>query len=414
MGVKKRTQMLRPIYHEFIKRKKEIALLTAKEIGTPVQNVLQDLNWDQDYFKWFLDNGEKYLTDEITYRDKNQTHKIVYEPIGVAAVIVPWNFPWGNFLWGVIPNLIAGNTVVFKHSEECPLTGRLIEQIVETAKLPYGVFSEIYGDGKTGERLIDQDIDLIWFTGSSRVGKFLYCKAGEKYIKAILEMGGSNPAIVFEDADVHEIVDKLYAKRFGNCGQTCDALKRLLVHKSLFKQIVGKLKKMAESRIVGDPEDPKTQMGPLVSKRQLDLLESQVEDAIKKGAKIITGGNRPKNLKGAYYLPTILARVKKNMRVWKEEVFGPVLVVVPFDSEKEAIELANDTSYGLGAQIHTQNKERAARLAGKIDAGTIDINSANHWLACTPFGGYKDSGMGREHGAVGFRELCQIKVIASD
>ncbi|OGK41554.1 hypothetical protein A3A46_01185 [Candidatus Roizmanbacteria bacterium RIFCSPLOWO2_01_FULL_37_13] len=412
LGVEKRIKKLRPLYDEFLKRKKEIALLTTKEIGTPISNVLGDLEWDQDYFKWFLDNGEKCLSDEITYKDNKQTHKIVYEPIGVSAVIVPWNFPWGNFLWGVVPNLIAGNTVVFKHSEECPLSGKLFEEMIKKIKLPHGVFSEIYGAGDAGEYLVNQDIDLIWFTGSSKVGKSLYEIAGKKFIKAVLEMGGSNPAIVFEDVNINEIVDKLYIKRFGNCGQTCDALKRLLVHKTLFDQVIRKLKEMAESKVVADPEDKKTQMGPLVAKRQLELLESQFEDAIKKGAKVITGGKRPRNLKGAYYLPTILTNVKRNMRVWNEEVFGPVLVVVPFNTEEEVIKLANDTPYGLGAQIYTKDKKLALRLATKIEAGTIDINLASHWLACNPFGGYKDSGMGREHGAYGFRELCQLKVIA--
>ena len=414
LGVAKRIKMLGPLYNEFLKRKKEIALLTTKEIGTPIKSVLEDLDWDQNYFRWFLENGEKYLSDEITYKDDKQIHKIVYEPIGVTAVIVPWNFPWGNFLWGTIPNLIAGNAVVLKHSEECPLTGKLIEEIVKKVNLPKGVFAEIYGNGKVGEKLINQNIDLIWFTGSSKVGKILYEIAGKKYIKAILEMGGSNPAIIFEDVNINEIIDKLYVKRFGNCGQTCDALKRLLVHKSLFNEVVEKLKVMAEAKIVGNPEKPETQMGPLVAKRQLDLLEAQVEDAVKKGAKIITGGRRPKDLKGAYYLPTILIDVKKNMRVWNEEVFGPVLVVVPFKNEEEAIKLANDTSYGLGAQVYTKDRKRALRLSTKIEAGTIDINLASHWLACNPFGGYKESGMGREHGAYGFRELCQIKVVASD
>lgn len=414
LGVAKRIKLLNPLYDEFIKRKKEIALLTSKEIGTPVNDALGDLEWDQGYFKWFLDNGEKYLSDEITYKDNKQTHKIIYEPIGVAAVIVPWNFPWANFLWGVIPNLIAGNTVVFKHSEECPLSGKLFEEMVKKINLPNGVFSEVYGAGEVGELLVNQEIDLIWFTGSSKIGNHLYKIAGRKFIKAVLEMGGSNPGIVFEDADLNGIIDKIYTKRFMNCGQVCDALKRLTVHKSIFNQAVIKLKAIAESIIVGDPENKKTQMGPLVAKRQLDLLESQVEDAVKKGARIITGGKRPKNLKGAYYLPTILTNVKRDMRLWKEEVFGPVLVVVPFNTEEEAIKLANDTTYGLGAQIYTKDKKRAERVASKIEAGTIDINLASHWQACNPFGGYKDSGMGREHGVYGLRELCQLKVLALD
>lgn len=414
LGVSKRIKILQPLYDEFIKRKKEIALLTSKEIGTPVNDALGDLEWDQNYFKWFLDNGEKYLSDEITYKDNKQTHKIIYEPIGVAAVIVPWNFPWANFLWGVIPNLIAGNTVVFKHSEESPLCGKLFEEMVKKINLPHGIFSEVYGAGDVGEYLVNQDVNLIWFTGSSKVGKKLYEIAGKKFIKSVLEMGGSNPGIVFEDADLNGIIDKIYTKRFMNCGQVCDALKRLLVHKSLFSQVVDKLKKIAESKIIGDPLNKNTNMGPLVAKRQLDLLESQVTDAVDKGAKVVTGGKKPLNLKGAFYLPTILTDVKKNMRVWTEEVFGSVLTVMPFENEEEAIKLANDTTYGLGAQIYTKDKKRVERVASKIEAGTIDVNSANHWQACNPFGGYKDSGMGREHGVYGLRELCQLKVLALD
>jgi acyl-CoA reductase-like NAD-dependent aldehyde dehydrogenase len=189
-------------------------------------------------------------------------------------------------------------------------------------------------------------------------------------------------------------------------------VKRLIVHQSIFDDIVEKLKKLVESKIVGDPESTNTDIGSLVAKRQVELLESQVEDAIKKGAEVVTGGKRPEKLKGAYYQPTILTNIKRNMRVWTEETFGPVLAVVPFKTEEEAIELANDTVYGLGAQIYSENKERALRVAKKIEAGTIDINKGNHWLPCNPFGGYKNSGMGREHGRIGFQELTQVKVVA--
>lgn len=412
LGVEKRIELLRPIFQELIRRKAELALLITREMGKPIKESLDDIAWDKDYFDWFLENGKKYLSDEITFEDYKSVHKIVYEPLGVAAVIVPWNFPFDMFLWGVIPNLITGNTVVFKHSEECPLTGKLIEEVMSKSNLPKGVFSEVYGDGKVGETLANQDINLIWFTGSTKVGKKLYEIAGKKFIKAILEMGGSNPAIVFDDVDVSRIIDKIYTKRFLNCGQVCDAMKRLIVHQSIFSEILERFKKEVETKVVGDPESKGTDIGSLVAKRQLDLLESQIEDAISKGAKAITGGKRPQNLKGAYYQPTILTNIKRNMRVWTEETFGPVLVIVPFKTENEAIKLANDTTYGLGAQIYSGDKERALRVASKIEAGTIDINKGNHWLPCNPFGGYKNSGMGREHGRYGFQELTQIKVVA--
>lgn len=412
LGIVKRSQLIKPLYNEFIKRKKEITLLTTREIGKPISESLDDWGWDKGYFKEFLKMGKKYLKDKITFKDKNSTHKIIYEPIGTAAVIVPWNFPFANFLWGVIPNLIAGNTVVFKHSEECPLMGKLIDKMMNKLKLPKGVFSQVYGDGDVGEKLVKQDIDFIWFTGSSAVGKKLYAIAGKKFIRVTLEMGGSNPTVIFQDVNIDKIIDRIYTDRWLNNGQVCDSLKRLIVHQSLFEPLVEKVKNELEKIKVGDPENKKTQIGSLVAKRQLELLEVQVADALKKGAKVVTGGKKPRGLKGAYYLPTILTNIKRNMRVWKEEVFGPVLPIISFKTEKQAIELANDTNYGLGAHVFSKDKNRAIRVAKKIKAGCIDINSGNHWLECNPFGGYKESGMGREHGKIGWQNLCQIKVIA--
>jgi acyl-CoA reductase-like NAD-dependent aldehyde dehydrogenase len=412
LEVDQRTKLLKPLYKEVQKRKEEIALLTTREIGKSINESLSDFDWDFGYFNEFLKHGREYLKDEITHKEEKAIHKIVYEPIGTAAVIVPWNFPFANFLWGVLPNLIAGNTVVFKHSEECPLVGKLIEGMMDKLKLPQGVFSEVYGDGKVGELLARQDIDFIWFTGSSEVGKKLYQIAGKKFIKVILEMGGSNPTVIFEDVNAGEIIDRLYTGRFMNNGQVCDSLKRLIVHGSLFDEVVERLQNRLKKTVVGDPEDEKTELGSLVTKRQLELLKSQVEDAVKKGAKVVIGGRSPDGLKGAYYLPTILTNIKRDMRVWGEEVFGPVLPVVSFRTEEEAIQLANDTVYGLGAHVFSKDKKRALRVASRIEAGCIDVNQGNHWLACNPFGGYKESGMGREHGKYGFQELCRLKVIA--
>lgn len=411
LGANKRIELLRPVYRECVKRKKEIAALISKEMGTPISECEEGMDFDLEYFYHYLEKGEEYLRDIVTHKEGKAVHKVVFEPYGVVAAIVPWNFPLGMFLWGTVPNLIAGNVVVIKHSEECPLTGKLLDGIFSKA-LPEGVFTEVYGDGSVGAKLTDEDVDMIWFTGSSAVGKRLYEKAGKKFIKAILEMGGSNPGIVFEDADAAKIAERIYNRRFGNCGQVCDALKRLIVHKSLEKQMVENLKTVIQAKAVGDPSDRKTDLGPLVAERQVKLLEEQVDDALRKGAKIAIGGKRP-YLKGAYYLPTILTGVTREMRVWKEEVFGPVLPVITFTTEEEAVELANDTSYGLGANIFTKDLARAKRVASRIKAGSININQGDRWKICTnPFGGYKGSGMGREHGEMGFRELTQMKVIA--
>ncbi|MDP1722007.1 MAG: aldehyde dehydrogenase family protein [Candidatus Gottesmanbacteria bacterium] len=412
LGVVKRIEFLQPLYQQFLKRKKEIALLVTREIGKPITESKSDLDWDDGYFQDFLEQGPTYLEDEISYQKDKKVHRLVYEPLGIAAVIVPWNYPFGNFLWGVVPNLIAGNTVVFKHSEECPLMGKLIDEMMDTLHLPEGVFSQIYGGGKVGEQLVNGDIDLIWFTGSTGTGKKLYEIAGKKFIKGVMELGGSNPAVVFEDVNIDTIIGTLYTGRFMNCGQVCDATKRLIVHKSIYGALVKKLEERLADVKIGDPESEGTQLGSLVAKRQLELLEGQVSDAVTRGARIVSGGSRPVGLRGAYYLPTLLTNVKRPMRVWKEEVFGPVLPVIPFQTEEEAIELANDTPYGLGAQVFSKDVDRALRVANKINAGCVDVNEGNHWQPCTPFGGFKGSGKGREHGKPGFQELCQIKVIA--
>lgn len=414
LGVAKRAALLRKVVKQFVKRKGELAKLASKEMGMPISQSRADTDDAIRYFYWYLDNAEKILEPEVTFEDKDSKHIVYHEPIGVAAVIVPWNFPPSNFVWGAGEALIAGNTVVFKDSEEVPLFGKLIEEIFTSCHLPDGVFQEVYGDGKVGALLVHQDIDLICFTGSSAVGTKLYKIAADKFIRVLLEMGGSAPGIVFEDADLDKVLESIYINRFMNTGQACDALKRLIVAESRFDEVVKKLKSYLKIKKIGNPMDPETEIGPLVAKRQLELLESQVKDAIDKGAKAVTGGKRPKNLGGAYYEPTILINVKPNMRVWYEEVFGPLLPVVKFKTEEEAIRLANDTKYGLGAYVLTEDKKRAARVSSQIQSGMVSVNNIGYIKPCNPFGGYKQSGIGREHGKFGFQDVTQVKLVTSE
>ncbi len=413
LGIKKRIDLLRPIGNEFAKRQEEIAKLITQETGKPIQQSRSEVKGGVEKIEWFMNNVGLALEDEVTHEDKDSIHKIVYEPFGVAAVITPWNFPFSMAIWGIVPNLLVGNTAVFKISEECPLVGKLIEETMLNHNLPEGVFAEVYGTGDIGKKLSEGDVDLIWFTGSTKVGKALYKTAAHKFIKAILEMGGSNPFLVFEDVNLSSAAELIYDERFQNCGQVCDATKRLIVHELVAEKLTSELKKVLESTNVGDPEEEQTGIASLVAKRQLDLLKEQVDDALVKGAKVIAQKTLSKNLKGAFYPPTLLGDVTKNMRVWKEEVFGPVLPIVTFKTEEEAIGLANDTPYGLGSRVLSKDDERAQRVASRIEAGTVEINEGSRWLSCNPFGGYKSSGMGREHGVLGFRELSQVKVISS-
>lgn len=412
LGVENRVGLVRRILDQLKKEKEALALLITREIGMPITQSRLDVDDAIKYLGWYLDNASSYLSPEVIYKDKKITHTVFHEPIGTAAVITPWNYPVSNFVWGCGQNLLVGNTVVFKHSEECPLVGKRLEELIAQCGLPEGVFNQVYGDGSVGNYLVQQEIDLVNFTGSTKVGKHLYKVAAGKFMKAVLEMGGSAPGIVFEDAAVDEVLETIYVSRFYHCGQSCDALKRLIVHESLFGEVLQKLKQLLASKRIGDPEDEATDIGPLVAKRQRELLESQVSDAVKKGAKVLVGGKRPKHLLGAYYEPTVLTNVTNDMRVWQEEVFGPVLPVVSFTKEEEAIKLANDTTYGLGTYVFTEDKERASRVASQIDSGMVSVNNASYLQPCSPFGGYKESGIGREHGKFGFSELTQEKVVA--
>lgn len=411
LGVGGRTRLLRGVVEEITKRREEIAELVTREMGMPITLSRIDVDDAAAYLTWYLDNAEKYLSSEVTFEDALMVHRVYREPLGVAAVIVPWNFPISNFVWGTGQNLIAGNAVVFKHSEETPLSGKLIEEILGSVGLPVGVFSEVYGDGKVGEALVRQNIDLISFTGSTATGKKLYKIAAEKMIRIVMELGGSAPGIVFEDAP-ESLIGNVYGSRFVNCGQACDALKRLIVHESRYEEVVEGLRAKLTSLKVGNPLEEATDIGPLVAERQVRLLEAQVDDALKKGAKALIGGKRA-NLSGAFYQPTLLTGIKPDMRVWQEEVFGPVLPVVSFQDEEEAIRLANNTTYGLGSYVFSADQKRAERVASRIQAGMVSINGVSYNKACSPFGGYKHSGIGREHGKFGFEEVTQVKVIAS-
>jgi len=372
-----------------------------------------DIDLGLRYMQGYLDRAEQWLAPEIIYESEKEIHTLFFEPKGVAGISIPWNYPFSIFIWGVMQNLIVGNTVVVKHSEECPFTGKLLESIMQSANLPEGVFNIVYGDGNdVGEYLMKNSIDLIWFTGSTGVGKHLNQIAAPKLIPAILELGGSAAGIVFEDADIPVTIASLYFNRFVNSGQTCDGLKRLIVHRTIFDKVVQGLKDLTLTKKIGDAQDPSTDIGPLVAERQVVNIERQVADAMQKGAHIIIGGKRPLHVKGAYYEPTILTHITFDMAVWKEEVFGPVLPVVPFDLVDEAIKLANDSEYGLSGYIYTQDKERALKVSRQLQTGNISINAANYVIPQVPFGGYKNSGLGREHGKHGLRELCSIKVVS--
>lgn len=395
-------------------RTNDLVNIIAAETGRPINSSLADVTKGISCFEAYLSTAEQYLAPKVTLENETEIHTVFYEPWGVVATICPWNFPYTNVAWQCGQALLAGNTIVYKNSEKNPLFAKLLDEIIKQSELPDGVFNILFGNGEVGEWIARSDINRITFTGSFTVGRKLAQIAAEKFIPITTELGGSNPYIVFPDAVLDEAdIENIYSRRFAHSGQFCTSVKRLIIHESKFDELVEKLAKVVSSKKLGDPFDTSTDLGPVVDKDQLEKLEAQVQDAIDKGAKVITGGKRPDGLQGAFYEPTILTNITRNMRVWNEETFGPVLPIISFSTEQEAINLANDTEYGLSSYILTNDKELFNRVAPQLQAGMIAQKQVVNLVAgSNPFGGYKHSGMGRENGEFGFHDATQIKLVS--
>lgn len=405
-----RITYIKNLYDKIKLNKEEFAKLLTCEMGMPISESLFDIDSGLEHIKWYIDNANSIIGEKITYEDEQEIDKVIFEPKGVVSVIIAWNFPFSSFVWQAITNLIVGNTVIIKHSEYVPMCSKYIYDLVSSI-LPPNVYNVVYGDGKVGEYLANQNIDMICFTGSTKTGQKLYKIAGEKFIPIVLECGGSAPGIVFEDADLDSVIESLYINKFANTGQICDGQKRLIVHENKFDEVCEKFKQCIENKKIGNPLDNDVELGPLVSPQQLEKLESQVQDAIQKGANVFCGGKRLELDNGNYYLPTILTNISKNMKVYNEEVFGPVIPIIKFKTLDEAINIANDTEYGLGGYVYTSDKSKFNTVVKKLQTGMIALNNLYYLRPCNPFGGYKKSGMGKNNSEFGLRQLCNIKVV---
>lgn len=413
--IKERVRYIKKFRTLVSKNRNKFAKLITLEMGKPIEQSLDEVDGELGFIDYYIKNGPKFLADETVYKKGKEHFRLVHEPYGVCGCIAPWNFPLSMANSGILPALITGNTIVLKPSEYTSLSQKMIIDLLQKSGLPDGVANVLVGGGKVGSMLIDEPIDLAWFTGSTKVGREIYEKCGKKFIRALLEMGGSSPGIVFADADLDMAMDNLYWGRFLNCGQVCTAIKRLFVEKPVYDKVVEMFVKKLRTLKLGNPINKDTDIGPLINQRQLQVLEEQVKDAVSKGASIEIGGKRPRGKgiqKGNYFEPTILTNVKTNMRVYTEETFGPVLPIIPFDKEEEVIQLANDTEYGLSAEIYTTDLVKGERVAKQINAGTVAINTDNFFKPECPFGGFKLSGMGKEYGEIGMKEFSQVKLVA--
>ncbi|MDE5630808.1 MAG: aldehyde dehydrogenase family protein [Bacilli bacterium] len=412
-SMSERITILRSVYDALSENSSKIAELITKEMGKPIGLAENEVKDTLKHILWGLDNAEKVLAPEITYEDDVQMQKVVYAPRGVSVVISPFNFPFSLSCDLAFKNMIVGNTVINKPDPNLPLLTELLDKIFRSTNLPKGVQQFVYGGREVGEFLVNQDINMICFTGNTQTGEHLYKVAAEKMIPILMELGGSAPGIVLEDADLDKVIKGMYGKKFSTMGQLCHALKRLIVHESLYDDVVNRLKDIAESQVIGDPMDRETTMGPLVNEAQLNKLMEQLEDAKLKGAKVVCGGNRPISGEN-YFEATIVTNVTRDMRIWNEEVFGPVLPIVSFKEEEEAIRLANDTIYGLGSYIYTTDEQKFERIGKRINTGMVGFNNVAYSAPYNPFGGTKRSGIGRTRGKWGLMYLCDIKTISYD
>ncbi len=390
----------------------EIARLVSRETGKPIaEAVSMEIVPTLDAMRYFARAAKSLLApqkiDIGQYGLMGRSSRIVFRPLGVIGIISPWNFPLATPADEVVMALMAGNAVVLKPSELTPLIGLKLGDIFKRAGLPPGALEIVTGDGSTGASLIDARVDKIMFTGSVATGKRV-AEAAAKYLTpVVLELGGKDPMIVLEDADVENAARGAVWGAFANAGQACASVERCYVQESLapefIKQVVAETRALKQGLGTEDAID----IGAMSNERQLQIVADHVNDAKQRGATILTGGERGGNSAGFFYKPTVLTNVDHEMTIMRDETFGPVLPIMTFATEDEAIKLANDSVYGLTASVWTKNIARGRRIAERIEAGTVMVNEVvyTHGIAQTPWGGVKDSGYGRTHGRLGLLEL---------
>jgi len=392
----------------------ELARLETLDNGKPIfESRHVDIDMVARCFHYFSGWATK-LTGETTPVNPGMFTYTLREPVGVVGAIIPWNFPMIMVGWKAAPALAAGNTVVLKPAELTPLTAIRIAELALEAGVPPGVFNVIPGKGRiAGEALVKHPlVDKITFTGSTEVGQHLMRTAADTLKKITLELGGKSPNIVFADADLDAAVKGAALGIFYGKGEVCAAGSRLLVEKPIYDEFVARLVERAKKTVPGDPLDPKTRLGSLVSRAQMDRVLSYVESGLKEGAKLVAGGQRqPVNGKGAFVQATVLAGVHNRMRVAQEEIFGPVLAVIPFDGVDDAIAQANDVFYGLASGVWTRDVKKAHTVARALAAGTVWVNMYNFYDPAMPFGGVKGSGFGRDLGEACLHEYTQVKSV---
>lgn len=399
-----RAGQLRRIAAALAENAEDLARLEARNVGKPISDARGEIAMVIDTFNYYAGGPERLLGDTIPVA--GGVDMTFREPLGVVGLIVPWNFPLAITCWKVAPALAAGNTIVLKPAELTPLTALELEKIALKAGLPEGVLNVVVGPGRVvGERLVEHpDVAKVAFTGSTAVGRRIGRLASESIKRVTLELGGKSANVIFSDADLEAAAQAAPLAVFGNAGQDCCARSRILVEKSALDRFMSLLENAVQALNVGNPLDSATEMGPLISAEHREKVSAYV----KGDSPVAIRGSAP-NGPGFWFPPTVLCPVSNDDRPAREEIFGPVAAVIPFEGEEEAIRLANDTIYGLSGSVWTHNGARALRVARALEAGTISINSNTSVRVSTPFGGFKQSGVGRELGPHALEHYTELK-----
>ena len=391
-------------------KKATYAELMSLEMGKPVAQAAAEVDKCVWVCRYYADNAEGMLADEPAESDGSKAY-VVFQPLGVVLAVMPWNFPMWQVMRFAAPGLMAGNVGVLKHASNVPGSALAIEEVFREAGFPENVFRTLLIGARQVDAVINSDVvKAVTLTGSEPAGAHVACTAAMKIKKAVLELGGSDPFIVLDDAELDSTADQAINGRLQNAGQSCIAAKRFIVLDAVADEFVGKFRDRMEAQIVGDPLDERTTMGPLAQEAFVADLHNLVEDARGKGATVVTGGGRPAG-PGAFYLPTIVDNVKPGMRLYEEEAFGPVATVIRVRDEVEAVDVANASRFGLGGSVWTGDSDRGERVARQVESGAVFVNGITKSDPRLPFGGIKASGFGRELSHYGIKEFVNIKTV---
>lgn len=409
-----RAELLMKLNNRMMEKVDELAELMTRENGKPLKESKGEVAYSASFIQWFAEEGKRVYGRIVPGKSENHRIQVLKQPVGVVAAITPWNFPAAMITRKLAPALAAGCTFIVKPPEQTPLTALKIAEYAEEVGIPKGVINVVNGDAEELSKafMSHEEVRKITFTGSTEVGRILLKQSADQIKKTSMELGGQAPAIVCNDADIDHAVEQIMASKFRNSGQTCVCVNRIYAQADIYETFVKKLAAEVEKLKVGNGLEEGVDVGPLINKEGYEKVDGQVKDAVEKGAEVVTGGHGKAENNTYFYQPTVLKGANHNMDVMNIETFGPVAPVQKYETDEEAIRLANDTPFGLAAYFFTKDVSRGTRIAESLDYGIVGWNDGMPSAAQAPFGGMKESGLGREGGSEGITEYLETKYIS--